>query len=101
MSKTLDIQTMTHTVGDRIREIFNANSVEIMLLDSDTNYIHVAYEYDASEGGYIDYVEPFPLGTGVSSKVILTGQPLLCNTLAEEIANGAYFPPEILAQSSS
>jgi hypothetical protein len=35
--------------------------------------INVPYEYDRNEGGYIDYVEPFPLGTGISSKVIQTG----------------------------
>ncbi len=55
---------------------------------------------DKNEGGYIDYVEPFPLGTGLSSKVITSGQPLMLNTLEEEIANGAYFPPEIIEQGS-
>ncbi len=98
MSKSLDADTLTHLVGDKLREIFKASSVQIMLLDKQTNLIHVPYEYDENEGGYIDYVEPFPLGTGLSSKVITTGQPLLLNTLEEEIANGAYFPPEIIEQ---
>jgi signal transduction histidine kinase len=100
MSKSLDVNTLTRLVGDKMREIFQSNSAQIMLLDRQTNMIHVPYEYDDSEGGYIDYVEPFPLGTGLSSKVITTGQPLLLGTLEEEIANGAYFPPEIIEQGT-
>ncbi len=100
MSKSLDVHTMTRLVGDKLREIFQSDSVLIMLLDRQTNLIHVPYEYDKNEGGYIDYVEPFPLGTGLSSKVITTGQPLLLNTLEEEIANGAYFPPEIIEKGT-
>jgi PAS domain S-box-containing protein len=91
---------MTRVVGDKILEIFNVDSAIIMLLDRQTNLIHVPFEYDKQEGGYIDYVEPFPLGTGLSSKVITSGQPLIASTLEEEIANGAYFPPEIIEKGS-
>ena len=100
MTKTLDVKTMTRLVGDKMREIFDVDSAMIMLLDKHTNLIHVTYEYDKNEGGYIDYVEPFPLGTGLSSKVIAAGQPLMAGTLEEEIANGAYFPPEIIEKGS-
>jgi PAS domain S-box-containing protein len=98
MTKTLDVKTLMQLVGDKIRGIFDVDSSMIMLLDRQTSMIHVPYEYDRNEGGYIDYVESFPLGTGLSSKVITTGQPLMANTLAEEIASGAYFPPEIIAK---
>ncbi len=98
MTKTLDVRTLMQLVGDQIRGIFDVDSSMIMLLDKQTDMIHVPYEYDRNEGGYLDYVEPFPLGTGLSSKVILTGKPLIANTLEEEIANGAYFPPEIIAK---
>lgn len=100
VAKSLDVNTLTRLVGDKMREIFGSDSAQIMLLDKNTNLIHVAYEYDKNEGGYIDYVEPFPLGTGLSSKVITTGQPLLLGTLEEELANGAYFPPEIIEQGT-
>jgi signal transduction histidine kinase/DNA-binding response OmpR family regulator len=100
MSKTLDLKTVTHIVGDKVREIFGTDSALIMLLDQETNLIHTYYEYDENEGGYIDYVEPFPLGTGLASKVISTRQPLLLGTLEEEITHGAYFPPEIIEQGS-
>ncbi len=100
IGKTLYVKEITQVVGDRLLEIFKSDSAMIMLLDKNTNLIHVPYEYDKNEGGYIDYVEPFPLGTGVSSRVISTGKALLLNTLEEEIANGAYFPPEIIEQGS-
>ncbi len=100
ISRTLDVKELTHIVGDKVREVFKSDSAIIMLLDKETQLIHIPYEYDRNEGGYIDYVEPFPLGTGLSSKVILTGEPLLMSTLDEEIANGAYFPPEIIAKGS-
>ncbi len=98
VSKSLDVNTLSRQVGDKMRDIFQASSAMIMLLDKGTNLIQVPYEFDVNEGGYIDYVEPFPLGTGLSSIVITTGRPLLVGTLEEEIANGAYFPPEIIEQ---
>ncbi len=100
MSRTFDMNALTRIVGDKVRAIFRSDSALIMLLDRQTSLINIPYEYDANEGGYIDYVEPFPLGTGLASKVITTGQPLLAGTLEEEIANGAYFPPEIIAKGS-
>ncbi len=100
VTKSLDVNTLTRLVGDKMRDIFGTDSSQIMLLDRQTNLIHVAYEYDRNEGGYIDYVEPFPLGTGLSSKVISTGKPMMLNTLEEELANGAYFPPEIIEQGT-
>lgn len=100
MAQSLDIKTMTRTVGEKVRDIFHSDSVIIMLLERQTNLIHVPYEFDVNEGGVIDYVEPFPLGKGISSKVITTRQPLLVGTLEEEIANGAYFPPEIIEKGS-
>jgi len=97
LTRSLDLKTLTRFVGDKLLEIFNTDSVMILLLDHELQLLHVAYEYDKQGGGYIDYVEPFPLGDGLSSKVILTRQPLLLNTLEDEVANGAYFPPEIIA----
>ncbi len=100
MSKTLDLGIVTRIVGDEVRDIFNSDAVIIMLLEDQTNLIHVHYEFDRNEGGYIDHVEPFPLGTGLASKVISSRQPLMLGTLDELITHGAYFPPELLEQGS-
>jgi PAS domain S-box-containing protein len=100
MTKTLDLKTIMRLVGDQMRSIFDVDSAMIMMLDRQTNLIHVPYEYDRNEGGYIDYVEPFPFGTGLSSKVITSGEPLMAGTLEQEIDDGAYFPPEIIEKGS-
>jgi len=98
MSKTLDVKTVTRIVGDKVRDIFRCD-VGIMLLNTQTNLIHSLYEYDASEGGYIDYIEPFPLGKGLTTKVIQSRQPLLVGTAREQIAQGGYLAPEVLEKS--
>ncbi|MBN1659287.1 MAG: response regulator [Anaerolineae bacterium] len=101
MSRTLDLQTVTRIVGDQIRDIFDASAVIIMLLDDQASLIHVHYEFDRHEGGYIESVEPFPLGRGLASRVILTRQPLVLGTLQAQIDQGAYFPPEIGEQDET
>ena len=100
MARTLDVQTVTKIVGDKVRDIFNAEAVSINLLEPKTQLIHPIFEYDKGEGGYLDYIQPFPLGTGLNSKVILSRQPLMLGTLAEQIANGAYVTPEQVEQDS-
>ena len=100
ISKSLDVKTVARIAGDSLCSIFNADAVSIALLDDKQNLIHSFYEYDKNEGGYIDDIEPFPLGTGLTSKVITSRQPLMLGTLEEEIANGAYFPPELMENGS-
>jgi signal transduction histidine kinase/DNA-binding response OmpR family regulator len=99
MTKTLDVKAMTRIVGDNLRSIFNSDAVSVLLLNEQDNLIHSLYEFDKNEGGDIEYVEPFPIGKGLTSKVLTTCKPLLLGTLEEEIANGAFFPPELLEQS--
>jgi GAF domain-containing protein/DNA-binding response OmpR family regulator/tetratricopeptide (TPR) repeat protein len=96
MSKTLDVKTVTRIVGDRVRDIFHAEGVSIMLLDEQNRMIHSLYDYDVEEGGLIDYIEPFNLGKGMTSWVIQTRQPLLVGSLEEQIAKGGYIPPETI-----
>src|SRR5215216_4062479 len=64
MAKTLDVKTVTRIVGDKVRDIFHAEAVSIMLLNAQTNLIHKHYEYDKGEGGYVEYQQPFPFGIG-------------------------------------
>jgi signal transduction histidine kinase/CheY-like chemotaxis protein len=100
ITKTLDVKAVARIAGDNLCKIFDADAVSIALLDPQRNLINSYFEFDKNEGGYIDIVEPFPLGTGLTSKVITSAQPLMLGTLEEEIANGAYFPPELLENSS-
>ena len=100
ISKSLDLKTVTRVAGENLQRIFNPDATGVLLLDVKQNLITTYYEFDKNEGGLIENVEPFPLGVGLSSKVITTGEPLLLNTLEEEIASGAYFPPEVVEVSS-
>lgn len=100
MGKTLDLKVVTRVAGENLQQIFNADAVAVMLLDVQKNLINTYYEYDRNECGVLENVQPFPLGTGLSSKVINSGKPLMLGTLDEEIANGAYFPSELVEQGS-
>ena len=100
MAKTLDVKTVTRIVGDKVKDIFKAETVAIMLLDASTNMIHVPFEYDEGEGGYIDYGVPFPLGKGMTSKVIFSQKPLTLGTLEEQWENGSYVDPAMLEKGS-
>lgn len=100
IGKSLDLKTVTRVAGENLQAIFDADATAVMLLDEKQNLITSYYAFDKNEGGLIDNVEPFPLGVGLTSKVINTGKPLLLNTYEEEIASGAYFPPEVVEQGS-
>jgi GAF domain-containing protein/CheY-like chemotaxis protein len=100
MAKTMDVKTVTRIVGDKVRDIFNADLVSIQLLDAQTNMIHSLFDYDKGEGGYVDFYPPIPLGTGMGSRVIQSRQPLLMGSIEEQAANGANILPGVLEQSS-
>ena len=100
MAKTLDVKTITRIVGDKVHEIFGTDAAFIFLLDAETNLIHCYYGFDKGEGGYVEDLVPFPVGTGLSSKVILSRQPLLLGSIEEQVANGAYYDEDNLEQSS-
>ncbi|MBA4309432.1 MAG: hypothetical protein C0425_03765 [Chlorobiaceae bacterium] len=84
MSKQLDVNTVTKIVGDKVREIFFAEVTEILLLDHETEMIHLPYSYS---NGYQTY-EAFKLGEGLTSKVINSRKPLHLNTLEEQTKSG-------------
>lgn len=90
MSKQLDVLTVTKIVGDKVREIFQTEVTEILLLDHETGIINLPYSY---YNGYRTY-EPFKLGEGMTSRVINSRKPLLFHTLEEQINNGALIQTE-------
>ena len=87
MAKTLDVKTMTRIVGDKVREIFRAEIVDIQLFDVQTKLIHSAYNFCGDQ--YYDSEPPWPLGEGMTSKVIISRQPLLLNNVEEMNEHGA------------
>ncbi|MBK7110012.1 MAG: GAF domain-containing protein [Bacteroidetes bacterium] len=91
MSKELDVSTVTKIVGDKVKEIFKAEVTEILLLNEGSSMISVPYSF---YGGY-ETVEPFELGTGLTSKVIHSRKPLLLGDYIEQQQQGAIIDTNI------
>ncbi len=67
-----DLQSLIHLVGNKLRDLFKANIVYVALLDKKTRIISFPYQYG-------DKMPPLKLGEGLTSKIILSGEPLLIN----------------------
>ena len=87
MSQQLDVQTITRLVGDKVRALFELEVTEILLLDAAHNQIQQVYVYDR---GYRDW-SPFPLGEGITSRILRTREPLMLDTYEEQTAAGALY----------
>ena len=90
MAQRLDMPGIIRIVGDKVRDIFNAEVTEILMLDESTNMIHAQYSYYR---GYQKF-EPFPFGEGMTSRIIRTRLPVTHHTLEEAVAIGALFLTE-------
>ena len=100
MAKTLDVKTVTKIVGDKVRDIFHADAVAIMLLNTQDNLIHTLYEYDKGEGGYVDFMSSlFRSAKALPPKSFSHINRSFLGTLTEQVANGAYLP-EMVEKSS-
>jgi signal transduction histidine kinase/CheY-like chemotaxis protein len=76
LAAQLDMQGVVDGVGEKIREIFDAHDAFIALLDASAGVIHFPYYlYQGERLG----TDPLPLGTGLTSQVIRTRQPLVLN----------------------
>jgi PAS domain S-box-containing protein len=89
----LDVQSMIDLFGDEITRIFppeerkaNNYSVFIALYDEQTSSIEFPYLVDGEGKRFAE--PPTPLGEGLTSKVIRSGQTLVLKSLEEQIANG-------------
>ncbi|GJQ34523.1 MAG: hypothetical protein JETCAE01_05330 [Anaerolineaceae bacterium] len=87
MTRTLDVRAVTHNVGNKVHEIFNAEVVDILLYDPATNIVQLAYSF--SDNRFYENEPPWELGEGLTSRIIITKQPLLLNTAGEINENGA------------
>jgi|GEM_PF-511358 len=81
LASKLDLQAIYDLVGDKIRDVFDAQGVAISFLDRATNQINNPYYL--FEGQRINQ-PAFEFGKGMTSKVIRDGQPLLINEKAAD-----------------
>lgn len=68
----LEINKLIKLVGDKVRDLFNANLVYVALLDKEKEMIEFPY-------GYGEDYPPLKLGAGLTSRIILQKEPLLIN----------------------
>jgi GAF domain-containing protein/CheY-like chemotaxis protein len=79
IASQLDPDDLIKLVGDQLKDLFNANIVYLALLNKKTGVIHFPYQYG-------DNMAPLTLGEGLTSKIILTGEPLLINKDVQELS---------------
>jgi signal transduction histidine kinase/CheY-like chemotaxis protein/nitrate/nitrite-specific signal transduction histidine kinase len=80
----MDIQSVYDRTGDQIRDIFDAQTVVLMIYEKRTNLMHYPY---IIENGERLYQDPMPLlenGSGFSGQVLRTRQTILVNRNVEE-----------------
>jgi GAF domain-containing protein/DNA-binding response OmpR family regulator len=84
LAENLDMQAMYDLVGDRLQEIFDAQVLDIGVLDSEAGVIR--YPYTLERGVRLPD-EPTPIVAGPGAHVLETRQPLLINDrFAERVA---------------
>jgi PAS domain S-box-containing protein len=71
----LELQSIYDSVGDRVRDVFDAQAVEIDVYDQATGLMHAPYNI---ERGVRHFPEPFEPG-GFTGHVLETREPLLIN----------------------
>ncbi|MBK7562008.1 MAG: GAF domain-containing protein [Chitinophagaceae bacterium] len=72
LASQLDADDLIQMVGDQLKNLFKANIVYLAILNQKTKIISFPYQWG-------DNMAPLKLGEGLTSKIILTGEPLLIN----------------------
>src|SRR5688572_9396626 len=78
LASQLNANDLIKMVGDQLRDLFKANIVYLALVNPKTKTINFPYQYG-------DNLEPLKLGEGLTSKIILNGEPLLINKDLQEL----------------
>ena len=88
LAEQLEFEAVVELVGERVRGIFESDSLAIVLYDAATQMLSAPYLIDAGER-----LEepPWPFGTGLMSTVIRTREPLLLGSSEASEAQGAIF----------
>jgi signal transduction histidine kinase/CheY-like chemotaxis protein len=73
LSTQLDRDRLIQLVGEQVRELFKAPIVYVALLDRSTMMLHFPYAYGE------EAAQSRPFGSGLTSQIIRTGEPLLIN----------------------
>jgi transcriptional regulator with GAF, ATPase, and Fis domain len=76
LASKLDMQAIYNLVGDKIREIFDAQSLHIRYYDRANNLLHYPYTFDYQVEHL--FIESEPITQGLSQFLIETRKPFVC-----------------------
>ena len=77
LASQLDAADLIKMVGDQLKDLFTANIVYLALYNPKTRMINFAYQYGEEMASRL-------IGEGLTSKIILSGEPLLINKDLQE-----------------
>jgi PAS domain S-box-containing protein len=81
LAAQLDFQAIIDLVGEQVRQIFQADTTYIAILDRRANWISIPYYV---ERGHRHDTAGFALGEGLTSVVVQARRPLRLNTVEEQ-----------------
>lgn len=73
-ANTADLQTFYELIHEQVHSVIGNHGFVIALYDRKTNSIHIPYLF---EEGNFSTIDSFPLGEGLTSILIRTGEPLM------------------------
>jgi GAF domain-containing protein/CheY-like chemotaxis protein len=91
MAQQLGFQAIVNMVGDKLREVLKSDDVDIAWLDPQSGMIHFLYAYE--HGKRLNIPPMLPNAGSNWERMIETRQPLVHNTVAEQIAGGVQVTP--------
>jgi GAF domain-containing protein/CheY-like chemotaxis protein len=80
LASQLDLDNLIGLVGEQMRETFQADIVYVALHDLASGLISFPYY---SEGGRHESQDSLPVGSGLTSRILISGQPMLLNRAAD------------------
>lgn len=86
LASKLEIRAIYELIGEKVRQIFHADTTYINTYNSDEQAVYSQYYVD--KGQRIVRADPLPFGEGLYTRVIQTRQPLLAGTRQEQIELG-------------
>jgi len=90
LASKLEMQSIYTLVGDKIREIFQADTTGIDIYDPERQQVTPTYYVE--QGQHV-HVDPLPIGKGLYTVVIRSREPLLANTSEEQEKLGRIIVP--------
>ncbi len=96
LARKLDFQGIIELVGDKLGEIFNADTIAVSMYDPDRDWISHIYYVDRDVR--IPLTEGPLLRPGLAAHMLDSRQPLLIGTLSESVRIGARLIPRSEAE---